>query len=318
MLSRCLNLVASFAIALAVSSCSEQPTAPDFEPKLVVNGFLKLGAGVDSITVSRTVAIDQKFDPALSRVTDASVRVRRQGGNWHQLAQYPPTPVKDAQGNVIAQVGGVYYLPKDSLEVEARATYELSVQALGQQITAQTTVPEQLEIVEMNRGELFGERPLFFDGDTIEYVSGASFADPPFFTVFWNHVPNTTLYRMIADADNGEFANVIRDTTTAANIFKEDLEKREEPFGFNIADDVNLQPMRGRVIWLYYYFYGWHTMRLLAVDEAYALYQQGQFAEGQVQEMPRSNINGGFGVFASYSEVKWRVFVKKGPRSEPE
>ncbi len=317
MLSRCLNIVASFVSALTVISCSEQPTSSKFEPKLVVNGFLKLGSGIDSITVSRTVAIDQKFDPSISRVTDAIVRIRRQGGNWRQLAQYPPTPIKDAQGNIVAQAGGVYYLPKDSLEVEADATYELSVAALGQQVTAQTTVPQQIEIVEMNRGEFFGERPLFFSGDTIEYVSGASFADPPFFTVFWQHVPGVTIYRMLADADNGEFANIIRDTTTAANIFKEDLEKREEPFGFNIAEDANLQPMRGRIIWLYFYYYGWHTMRLLAVDEAYAIYQQGQFAEGQIQEMPRSNINGGFGVFASYSEVQWRVYVKKGPLSEP-
>lgn len=317
MLHRRLKIVAALAALLMINACSEQPTAPNFEPKLVVNGFLKLGAGVDSIAVSRTVPIDQKFDPSLSRVTNAVVRVRRAGARWHQLAQYPPAPIKDAQGNVIAQVGGIYYLPKDSLEVEAGATYELSVEALDQKVTAQTTVPQQIEIVEMNRGERFGDRPLFFSGDTIEYVSGASFADQPFFTVFWRHVPNVTIYRMIADADNGDFANVIRDTTTAANIFKEDLKDREEPFGFNIANDVNLQPMRGRIIWLYYYFYGWHTMRLLAVDEAYAIYQQGQFAEGQVQESPRSNINGGYGVFASYSEVNWRVFVKKGPRSEP-
>lgn len=317
MLHRCFKVVVYFAALLVFVSCSEEPTAPDFKPKLVVNGFLKLGSGVDSITVSRTVPIAQKFDPAISRVTDAIVRVRPVGGRWQQLAQYPPAPVRDAQGNVIAQVGGVYYLPQDSLTVAAGMTYELSVSAFGESVTAQTTVPEQITVVEMNRGERLGNRPLFFSGDTIEYVSGASFADTPFFTVFWNHVPNVTIYRMIADADNGDFTNLIRDTTTAANIFKEDLKDREEPFGFNIADDVNLQPMRGRIIWLYYYFYGWHTMRLLAVDEAYAIYQQGQFAEGQVQETPRSNITGGFGVFASYSEVTWRVYVKKGPRSEP-
>lgn len=317
MLHRRITIVAFFFFILAVVSCSEEPTAPNFEPKLVVNGFLKRGSGVDSITVSRTVSIDQKFDPTLSRVTDAVVRIRRAGGRWQQLAQYPPAPVRDAQGNVIAQVGGVYYLPKDSLEITAGATYELNVSAFGQNVTAQTTVPEQIELVEMNRGEQLGNRPLFFSGDTIEYVSGASFADTPFFTVFWQHVPKVTIYRMIADADNGAFTNLIRDTTTAANIFKEDLKDREEPFGFNIADDVNLQPMRGRIIWLYFYYYGWHTMRLLAVDEAYAVYQQGQFAEGQVQETPRSNIVGGFGVFASYSELTWRVYVKKGPRSEP-
>lgn len=283
-------------------SCSEQPNAPDFEPKLVVNGFLKLGSGVDSITLSRTVPIEQKFDPSLSRVTDAVVRIRRAGERWHQLAPAG---------------GGVYYLPKDSLEVQASVTYELSVEALGQQVTAQTTAPEQIEVVEMNRGERLGERPLFFSGDTIEYVSGASFADAPFFTVFWKHVPNVTIYRMIADADNGEFANLIRDTTTAANIFKGNLEDREEPIGFNIADDVNLQLMHHRINWLDFYYYGWHTMRLLAVDEAYTIYQQGQFAEGQIQETPRSNIIGGFGVFGSYSELNWRVYVKKGPRSEP-
>lgn len=317
MLPRCLNVVAFIFVARAVVSCSEQPTAPDFEAKLVVNGFLKLGSGVDSITVSRTVPIAEEFALYRSRVTDAEVRIRRAGGHWQQLAQYPPAPIRDAQGNIIAQVGGVYYLPRDSMEVEAGVTYELTVAALGQQVTAHTTVPEQLELVEMNRGERFGERPLFFDGDTLEYVSGASFADPPFFTVFWKHVPSVTIYRMIADAENGDFANIIRDTTTAANIFKEDLEKREEPFGFNIAGDFNLQPMRGRVIWLYFYYYGWHTMRLLAMDEAYASYQQGQFAEGQILESPRSNIHGGYGVFASYSEVNWRVFVQKGSLSEP-
>ncbi len=305
------------AMAFSFFSCSEQPTTPSFETKLVVNGFLKLGAGVDSITVSRTIPITQKFDLSISRVTDAVVRIRAAGGRWLQLLQYPPAPVKDDQGNVVAQIGGVYYLPSDSLLLTAGMTYELSVSALGQTVTAETTIPNQIGILEMNRGANFGERPLFFSGDTVEYVSGASFADPPFFTVFWPHLPGVTIYRVIADADNGEFANLIRDTTTAANIFKEDLKDREEPFGFNVAYDPQLQPMKARIIWLYFYYYGWHTMRLLATDPVYARYQQGQFGEGQINETPRGNIQGGFGVLASYSEVTFRVYVKKGPRSEP-
>ena len=298
-------------------SCSEQPTTPNFETKLVVNGFLKLGSGVDSVTVSRTIPINQKFDLSISRVTDAVVLLRPAGGRWQQLLQYPPWPVKDDQGSVIGYVGGVYYLPIDSLRIEAGETYELSVSALGQTVKAATTVPDQIAILEMNRGSNFGERPLFLSGDTIEYISGASFADPPFFTVFWQHVPGVTIYRMIADADNGVFDNIIRDTTTAANIFKEDLEKREEPFGFNLADDPQLQPMKARVIWLYFYYYGWHTMRLLATDAVYAQYMQGQLGDNQITETPRSNIQGGFGVFASYSETNFRVYVKKGPWSEP-
>ena len=306
-----------FIFLLMLYSCSEQPTAPKFEAKLVVNGFLKLDAGVDSITVSRTIPIDQKFDLSISRVTDALVQIRPYGGRWRQLLQYPPVPVKDEQGNVVAQIGGVYYLPVDSLRIAAGETYELSVAALGQTVSAETTVPNAIAILEMNRGSDFSERPLFFSGDTVEYVSGASFADPPFFTVFWQHVPGVTIYRMIADADLGEFANLIRDTTTAANIFKEDLEKREEPFGFNLAYDPQLQPMKARIIWLYFYYYGWHTMRLLATDAVYARYQQGQFGEGQINETPRGNVQGGFGVLASYAETDFRVYVKKGPRSEP-
>lgn len=305
------------ALMLAFSACSEQPTEPNFETRLVVNGFLKLGSGVDSVTVSRTIPIGQKFDLSISRVSDALVQIRPAGGRWQQLLPYPPQPAPDGSGNVTAQIGGVYYLPVDSLRIAAGVTYELRATALGQTVTAQTTVPGQIEILEMNRGSNFGERPLFFSGDTVEYVSGASFADPPFFTVFWEHVPTVTIYRVIADADSGDFAHLIRDTTTAANIFKEDLEEREEPFGFNLAYDPQLQPMKARIIWLYFYYYGWHTMRVLATDAAYARYMQGQFSEGQINETPRTNVQGGFGVFASYSETRFRVYVKKGPGSEP-
>lgn len=306
-----------FVICFALVSCSGQPTEPAFEEKLVVNGFLKAGGGVDSIMVSKTIPIEEKFDAAISRVRGAVVRVRRAGDRWFTLAEYPPAIVRDDQGNVIDEVGGIYFLPPESLRVESGQTYELSVAALGLEVGAQTTVPPQISIVEMNRGERYGDRPLFASGDTVEYVSGKSFADAPLFSVFWPPLPGVTIYRIIADADNGDFSNIIRDTTTAANIFKGDLEKREEPFAFNIAYTPDYNPMRGQISWLYFYFYGWHTMRLLAMDEAYAIYMQGQFDDNPIRETPKSNIAGGFGIFASYSEVTLRVYVAKGPKSEP-
>lgn len=305
------------AISFALLSCSGQPTEPDFEEKLVVNGFLKAGSGVDSIVVSKTIPIEEKFDAAISRVRGAVVRVRRASDRWFTLAEYPPAIVRDAQGNVIDEIGGIYFLPPESLRVESGQTYELSVAALGQEVGAQTTVPPQISIVEMNRGERFGDRPLFASGDTVEYVSGKSFADAPLFSVFWPPLPGVTIYRIIADADNSDFSNIIRDTTTAANIFKGDLDEREEPFAFNIAYTPVYNPMRGQISWLYFYFYGWHTMRLLAMDEAYAIYMQGQFDDNPIREMPKSNIAGGYGIFASYSEVTLRAYVAKGPRSEP-
>lgn len=304
-------------IGFALLSCSGQPTEPTFEEKLVVNGFLKAGSGVDSIVVSKTIPIEEKFDASISRVRGAVVRVRHAGDRWFTLAEYPPAIVRDGRGNVIDEIGGIYFLPAESLLVESGQTYELGVTALGQNVSAQTTIPPQISIVEMNRGERFGDRPLFASGDTVEYVSGKSFADAPLFSVFWPPLPGVAIYRIIADADNGDFSNIIRDTTTAANIFKGDLDKREEPFGFNIAYTPDYNPMRGQISWLYFYFYGWHTMRLLAMDEAYAIYMQGQFDDNPIRETPKSNIAGGFGIFASYSEVTLRVYVAKGPKSEP-
>jgi len=292
----------------ALLSCSEQPIEPPFSEKLVVNGYLRLGSGVDSIVVSKTIAIEQKFDAASSRVSGAIVRLRRAGDHWFTLAEYPPA---------IIGAGGVYFLPAESLRVESGQTYELQVTALGQTVTASTTVPPQISLLEVNRGLRYGDRPLFASGDTIEYVSGKSFADAPFFSLFWSPLPGVKLYRVIADADNHDFSNIIRDTTTAANIFKGDLKKREEPFGFNIAYTPDFNPQRARISWLYFSYYGWHTLRLLAMDEAYTRYMQGQLDDNSQKEMPKSNILGGYGIFASYSEVNLRVYVKKGPRSEP-
>ncbi|RIK81795.1 hypothetical protein DCC62_01585 [candidate division KSB1 bacterium] len=154
-----------FVICFALVSCSGQPTEPAFEEKLVVNGFLKAGGGVDSIMVSKTIPIEEKFDAAISRVRGAVVRVRRAGDRWFTLAEYPPAIVRDDQGNVIDEVGGIYFLPPESLRVESGQTYELSVAALGLEVGAQTTVPPQISIVEMNRGERYGDRPLFASGD---------------------------------------------------------------------------------------------------------------------------------------------------------
>ena len=85
----------------------------------------------------------------------------------------------------------------------------------------------------------------------------------------------------------------------------------------DIAFDPARLPMYARVVWIYFNYYGWHTMRLLATDSVYTRYNLGQFNENEIREMPRSNIQGGFGVFASYSERNFRVYIKKGPLSEP-
>ncbi|MDZ7269680.1 MAG: DUF4249 domain-containing protein [candidate division KSB1 bacterium] len=301
-----LLVMAAFLLA-----CSEQPTEPVFAEKLVVNGFLRLGGGVDSIVVSRTVAIEERFDVAHSRVRGALVRLRRQNDRWFTLRER-----HTAAGDSVS-LPGVYFLPPESLQVESGQTYELQVTALGQTVTAQTTVPPQISLLEANRGLRYGDRPLLASGDTVEYVSGKSFADAPLFSLFWPPLPGVSLYRVIADADNNDFRNLIRDTTTAANIFKGDLQQRKEPFGFNIAFTPDYNPMRARISWLYFNYYGWHTIRLLAMDEAYARYMQGQLDDGAQREMPKSNIVGGYGILASYSEVKLRVYLKKGPRSEP-
>ncbi len=292
-------------------SCSEQPSEPSFAEKLVVNGFLRLGSGVDSIVVSRSVPIEAQFDAANSRVAGAVVRLRRLHDRWFTLREYAAAPGHDAA------TPGVYFLPPESLRVAGGQTYELQVTALGQTVTAQTTVPPPISLLEANRGLRYGDRPLLASGDSVEYVSGKSFADAPLFSLFWPPLPGVSIYRVIADADNNDFSNIIRDTTTAANIFKGDLEKREEPFGFNIAFTPDFDPMRGRISWLYFNYYGWHTVRLLAMDEAYARYMQGQLDDNSQRETPKSNVVGGFGIFASYSEVNFRVYVKKGPRSEP-
>ena len=137
--------------AAALSGC-DTVDPPAFEEEIVVEGYLEAGQPVGYVTVSRTLPVNETYDPAVQGVPDATVRIEllENGGNGVETSWdlFAPRP---ASGR---------YRTREVVDVLPLRAYRLVVDVPGAgTVTSETTVPALFRFVDTE------ERTFVYDAD---------------------------------------------------------------------------------------------------------------------------------------------------------
>ncbi len=148
----------SFLLALGVFFIHcENPTEYQFRPQITLNAELQAGGTIDSVFLSWSTAITERYDTEDRKISGAAITI-----NGVTLLEYPTAK-------------GVYYYPDRNYVVEEGMTYTIKVKAGSDSVSSVTTVPQRFRFVPLG----------VVDGDTIKYVPGTSFFSEEFFTIIW-------------------------------------------------------------------------------------------------------------------------------------
>lgn len=113
---------------------------PDYQEELVVSAYLFTGQPIDSIRLTRTFDIQDRYNANDAAVSGADVTIS-DDENTYRLSEY-----SDAKG--------VYYLSDESVKVQPRMTYTLQVEYEDHELLATTTAPAPVEITHLRADTL--------------------------------------------------------------------------------------------------------------------------------------------------------------------
>lgn len=327
---RFLTLMGCLGIGLFAGGCDTG--SREFVEQMVLLGSLEEGLPPGPVTLSRTVPIDQVYDPAQAAVRGAEVRLERldAGGGVQQTiyyAEYPDTP-------------GLYR-PDPAIEtnptirpVVGGKTYRLVVHAEGEpEVTAETTVPTAFEILEA-------------PGDTVQYQSNQqgpsvrlSLSESPgrqsVYTVQALAVAPRVFEEMTIEGDTWYIEVVDPDTFRPTPVVRDVLDCEVEeavlvcdrdpgPAEIGRSALINEEfytilgdgTARISIPWLAVGFYGPQDVSFYALDDAMVDFVQTQgvqtrpttLSPGEIPNVT-SNVEGALGVFGSYARASFDLFV---------
>ncbi len=315
------SLSLALAAALLLAACDS--ASPDADQQIVVSALLEAGESIPDVSVSRTVPLGEVYDPATAAVRDADVRIVRLGAQ-------PDTSrfAFDPEASRYEHVGF-------SDPVVPGATYRLEVRADGRDLMAETTVPRQFEIVETLPDSAVYQVPQTgpqlrittssVAGRQSVYIARARALLPDEFVEVQDD--GETRYRSLNLPGRFSLVPTYRDLFFGCD---------DAPGGSVICDrDPSLAisgtsgiinetsyillgdgTARVNVPWLAFGFYGPAEVSLIALDDAYKAFTEGTanqtgggtLSPGEIPNVP-SNVQGGIGVFGSFSRVTARVKV---------
>lgn len=253
----------------------ENPTEYQFHPQLTLNAELKAGFPIDSVFLSWSSAITERYDTEDKKVSGANITM-----NGIQLLEYSADR-------------GVYYYPDQNYLVQEGMTYTIEVKAGTESVSSVTTVPHRFRFTSLG----------VTDGDTIRYVPGTSFFSDEFFTIVWPDYQDSRIYRIISVADSAIEANFIEDDRPEAEIFKGEKGDRKNPGMWWVADQYV------RINWMYFNWTGWHSIIISAMDENYYYYRQGILFGEQDGQNFNEVVKSGLGLFCSSASDTLRIYV---------
>jgi len=264
-------------LVLIFLSC-ESTNEPKFERKLVINGQLNAGNPIDSIFVSWTEDITERYDDS-----------------WAEGAM---VTINGVQLNEYSDFKGAFYYPDTTYRVQAGQIYSLEAVADGERVTSRTIVPQPFQFNPIGAQE----------GDTIQFIPGDSWVSEAFFTLEWPNYddPNVQIYRVTSLADTATAENFIDDDRNIAEILKGKIEDRENPAIWWASNTFKY----ARINWMYFNWTGWHSIIVSAMDANYYNYKQGiLFGEQRPGEQYNQIVQGGYGLFCSSASDTIRVFI---------
>jgi len=278
-----------------------------YEPRIVIEGFLQPGPGVERIRISRNFRIDANLRTLKLALDDSEANVRiidESTGEEYELSYHPGEYIRDS----------FFEYRGDDLVIEHGKSYTLEVRATidGRELQARatTTVPKKgFEIVGINPQSL-PYRPLDEDGEPVN------------FELTLERSPGTTMYMVTVRPDpenTGSDYFVYDNPFTDEN--PQDVDKDIHDFDYE-WDWIQNTPesagqSRAELFWFFFWFYGEYTIRVYAVDENYMHFLQTfndvQEDDGNFHE-PFFDIEGdGIGVFGSVvaDSIKVEVLRKR-------
>ena len=307
-MSRLLLLILPALLTAGLAGCDATAPAPDTQ--VVVEAYLQSGAPMPPVRLTRSVGTDEAYVASETAVREATVEVRRRAA-----AGAPADTI-----SFVEQEPGLYQ-PEASSRVRPRATYELSVTTPdGTDLTAATTVPDTLSIVEAQnttavyrdtaRQPSFTITPPMSDREqqAVLVITATSLAD------FGR--PESQLVRGLtpfyADIYDAEEDSIRTYRTTSSGVRNEANFTRDATG--RIATDLP---------WISVAFYGPNEIGVHVIDDnLFNLIrsQQAQSPGGPggglgPGEIPNviEDVEGGTGVFASYAKATRNVSIQCPP-----
>jgi len=302
-------------LAVGLGAC-DGVTDDAFTAQLVVAAQLGAGEPLPAVRLTRTTPFLDPYDLAASGVAGATVTVTRVGAD-EAVYTYVAGPEP-----------GVYRPPAGAHMVTAGTTYRLEIQADGQTVTAETTVPPTLRTVGEPQASVVygtgnGPEVRVNRTSTAErqatFVASTRALDPAEFEevdvdgeTFFRSVPGTgflptPVYRRFLDCELEDAGTLL-----CGEDPRDDGAVSGTSPVINEASYIDLGDgsLLVQVPYLAFGYYGPYRVSLVSLDAALQAFVQTQAVQlggttlspGEIPNVT-TNVTGGVGVFGSYSRV---------------
>ncbi len=320
--------------------CNIQDVDEPYEKKIVVFGNIQANLPmVDTLFVSQTASVDEEVDADELWITNANVKISSEDGT--EIAQ----PVTGMPGRYLTRKDYIYRpgtkynltVEVDGKTLTAETTTPEKMEIGSIKNSDYQCKEESIPVSYINTNNAkMTAAGLITTGtiDTVTYRSGecytASFASYPLFKIDfnvadYNTVRILTLALEAAEKDlepegkdynsNGyrdsTFINLIYDTTRVYQLWKgayfrdeNNNPYRQNPFVWTVETaPVNMS-------WLFFNYYGLQLITVQATDNNYFEYLKGDPLGQNIYTMPKSNVDGGYGLFSSTYANFFFVYLK--------
>ncbi len=266
-------------LTLAVVACGDPAVKFDdveYEPKIVVEGFIYPGKEITDIKLKRNFPLEEKLDTTIMYLTPEKNNVSIKINNIE--LQYDENRKSYSAKGVIADFNKAYSL-----------TVSASIDGINLYTEAETVTPAKgFEVLEENLGQIK------------HWIQKPTFHFTP--------SPGSDFYAMSIRPRNATLDNFIYDNPYEPNVKRDDLEDRFERYLYQVAILINVdsyvtKPMEYEINGLDTWFYDKYDMIMYAGDRNFKDYvltvEQVQQMDGNFIE-PKFHLEGdGIGVFAS-------------------
>jgi len=294
-------LASALTVLMVLGGCDTVSTDPESE--VVVEAYLIAEEPLPQVRLTQSVAASERFAPEDAAVRGADVAVQLLDDTGAPEATYP-----------YEEVGPSRYRPvDDGRTVRPRRQYRLTVTTPnGDEVRAETTVPDAIEVIEITNTEVVYQGPeqpqfiirptqgtdrqnvyafaitsqLDFEGQSEEELAGEL----------------TPFYADAYDPEEDQVAEFERGSSPLIN---------ENTFTTNDDGTLTLD-----VPWIGFAFYGENTVAINAPDENYydlvrtQEAQQGGLSPGEIPNVI-DRVEGGTGIFGSLSRTSTTVTVER-------
>ena len=293
------SVLCSLILAFLFVSCDSTDPG-DFDAEYVVESYLVAGEPLTQVRLSRTAAVEARYDVTQLGVSHADVRVNLLSADGSVEESYPFTEVDTVPG---------LYLPLEAARVLPLRTYMLDVDVRGDRITASTTVPGTFSLVDASADTVIYQstEQLELSVTRSEYPT----RDQSFIIFVTESLdPREEMLTPFIKA----FFEENRDQITL-----EDLRVRGSPILNEANYDVNPDgTITIRFPWLAVVFYGPNRLRANALDDnlydfirSQSVQQGGStFSPGEIPNVI-NRVNGALGLFGSYASVPFDLFIEQ-------